>query len=840
MTTLDANLLQVYKNMVGLGNIQNVSGNSTFLGGVSVNSNLYVSSTAIFNNSVTVRGGLYVSGLTIINNATTILSSLKVSGSTIINGATSILSNLNVSGNTYITGNLSVSGPSIYFNGATTIGSSLSVSGTGFFQQAIYTNSINALNNNLTIDGQIINIGNANSNVYINGTSTYIATTNLQIIDKLISLNINSSTLLGIDSGGNSGIEILGTSGTGYIKTNPDGTSFIIKAPANPNSGYIVIQDLNNSIYITGTSTLIGSTSVSSDLLVSGNTILQGSTSILSSLNVSGFTIINGNTTINNNLNVSGNTIIYGATTMNSSLNVSGNTCIIGNTTIVNSLYVSGNSVTNGNVSITSTLVVSGNSAIIGSQTIGNSLYVSGSSYLQSTTILSTLSVSGTTIINSSASISSNLCVSGTTVIGGNVSINSSLSISGSSAIYGNASLMSSLNILGNIIASLPNYHSNAQAAAAGIPVWGWYRTGSILKIRLDENPPTIILKGPASIKLTASNSFTDPGATSIAYDSSGNIVSIYMVSLVSNAASTINLLSSNILISGTTTIIPQTSSLAAGTYTATYLATDLNGFTMSASRIWILDINLDKDSSLILYYRFNIGDSNGNTLYNYATGSPVADGILNNGATISTSDYKVGNASLQLNGNSQYVSINNLNISSTIGMSFCFWFKSINNIEGTLATPFTFFNNGSYGGRRIFFSNTNNWQQSNSLLFQVDIEDSIKVYNGPQILQSGNNYNNSVWTHIGWTLTYSNTGTETPCTGGTTSTWNIYINGSLAYTFNNMNYPMAQSPVGWAWIGSAYWNASGSAFRGYIDDFRVYNRILLSSEISTIYSKIL
>ena len=819
MTTLDANLLQVYKNMVGLGNIQNVSGNSTFLGGVSVNSNLYVSSTAIFNNSVTVRGGLYVSGLTIINNATTILSSLKVSGSTIINGTTSILSNLNVSGNTYITGNLSVSGPSIYLNGATTIGSSLSVSGTGFFQQAVYTNSINALNNNLTIDGQIINIGNANSNVYINGTSTYIATTNLQIIDKLISLNLNSSTLLGADSGGNSGIEILGTSGTGYIKTNPDGTSFIIKAPANPNSGYIVIQDLNNSIYITGTSTLIGSTSVGSDLTVSGNTILQGSTSILSSLNVSGFTIINGNTTINNNLNVSGNTIIYGATTMNSSLNVSGNTCIIGNTTIVNSLYVFGNSVINGNVSITSTLVVSGNTTIKGSQTIGNSLYVSGSSYLQSTTILSTLSVSGNTIINSSTSVGANLNVSGTTVIGGSVSINSSLSVSGSASIYGNTSLMSTLNILGNIIASLPNYNSNAEASAAGIPISGWYRTGGIIKIRLDDRPPTITLNGALSITLNTGSVFTDPGATSVAYDNSGNVVSVYMISLVSNTASTINLLSSNILISGTTTSITLTSSLAAGNYTATYLATDFNGLTMTATRTLTFNVNLDADPSLLLYYRFNAGDSNGNTLYNYATGSPVADATLINSG-ITTSDYKVGNGSLSLNSNN-YVQINNFTTSGTNGISVCLWFKSNNGVGGRFLE---FYSSRPGNGGESIFMVTNRYTNNR---FFMDVSNNN---NGSNLIPSNaelDTYNNNTWTHFVWTLSYSSE---------YTSTWNIYINGILTVSKNNCWYPSNQT---WqqAYISNSVYGG-GQGLSGNIDDFRFYNRILSTSEITTIYNK--
>jgi hypothetical protein len=87
-------------------------------------------------------------------------------------------------------------------------------------------------------------------------------------------------------------------------------------------------------------------------LNVSQTSTLNGSTTLFSSLYVSGFTIFNDNSTLLSNLNVSG------FTTVNASLNVSGFTTLSNNTTITSRLNVSAfttlhDTIINGNLSAT-------------------------------------------------------------------------------------------------------------------------------------------------------------------------------------------------------------------------------------------------------------------------------------------------------------------------------------------------------------------------------------------------------------------------------------------------------------------------------------------------------
>ena len=111
-------------------------------------------------------------------------------------------------------------------------------------------------------------------------------------------------------------------------------------------------------------------------------------------------------------------------------------------------------------------------------------------------------------------------------------------------------SALANLNIISNIISQLPEYPDNATATLASVPIWGWYRTGGIIKIRLNNIPPTIYLSGLSSITMTSSN-FIDPGAYAIDYFN--NPDQVYMTSLLFG---TTNLLTSNILITGNSTII--------------------------------------------------------------------------------------------------------------------------------------------------------------------------------------------------------------------------------------------------------------------------------------------
>ena len=133
-------------------------------------------------------------------------------------------------------------------------------------------------------------------------------------------------------------------------------------------------------------------------------------------------------------------------------------------------------------------------------------------------------------------------------------------------------------------LSSLSNYPDDATAASAGVPLNGLYRTGNIVKIRLNATAPIITLNGYAgitSVSITYGSSYTDPGGSALDY--LGNILPIYLISITNTSTNAITSL--NVLITGTTTVISQISSLALGTYTLRYNATDSSGVVGYATR---------------------------------------------------------------------------------------------------------------------------------------------------------------------------------------------------------------------------------------------------------------
>jgi hypothetical protein len=97
--------------------------------------------------------------------------------------------------------------------------------------------------------------------INIIGTAYYVATVDTLIKDKIISLNVASDEVSALDNGNLSGIEIYGTDGLGFIKTNEDATKFYIKAPIGQQN-YISTLDLNNNLSISGNTLLIGNLNV--------------------------------------------------------------------------------------------------------------------------------------------------------------------------------------------------------------------------------------------------------------------------------------------------------------------------------------------------------------------------------------------------------------------------------------------------------------------------------------------------------------------------------------------------------------------------------------------------
>jgi len=218
----------------------------------------------------------------------------------------------------------------------------------------------------------------------------------------------------------------------------------------------------------------------------------------------------------------------------------------------------------------------------------------------------------------------------------------------------------------------------------------------------------------------------------------------------------------------------------------------------------------LNQDTSLILFYKFDINDIQNGNVMNYATGK--YDAILKSDASIQSSDYKVGNGSLLLDSSkSQYLQLPNITPGNN-GLTIAYWFKTNNSIGWSRL--FDFGNGGA----------NNNWLQSPS--------NGLSVYNGnAPVLQpnvSPMEFANNTWYHSVWTLTPAPNASAT-------STWNYYINGVLIKTHSNGGYPQPIT-LTTNYIGKSNWDVD-PYYNGAIDDFRLYNRVLSDSEVTSLYN---
>jgi cytoskeletal protein CcmA (bactofilin family) len=290
-------------------------------------------------------------------------------------------------------------------------------------------------------------------------------------------------------------------------------------------------------------------------------------------LYVSGQTNINNNFTLNSLLNLINNCNINNNASVHSNLYVSGTTNFNNHITTNSNIYVLNNTILNGNVTILSLMNISSDSIIQGD-----------------TTFKSNLNISGTTLINGEATLSSGINVKQEALINGSTTILTNLFISGNANFNGNITLgnsqstPSNLNILGQIVNQLPHYETNLLAASAGISEWGFYRTGGIVKVRLNIIPPTINLTSANQnpLDLRVGTQYKDPGA--IAYDDDGSHITVYLISIINNTTGQ-EYLSSAVDVT-TSVDINTIYTLTIDTYTLTYKATDIIGNITTVTRI--------------------------------------------------------------------------------------------------------------------------------------------------------------------------------------------------------------------------------------------------------------
>ena len=226
---------------------------------------------------------------------------------------------------------------------------------------------------------------------------------------------------------------------------------------------------------------------------------------------------------------------------------------------------------------------------------------------------------------------------------------------------------------------------------------------------------------------------------------------------------------------------------------------------------------------SLLYNYRFNVGDTNGSSVLNYATGQ--YDGALMNSAIITTASYKTGAGSLSLTAsNSQYVNLPPFTMTASItALTFACWIN-LNSSIGNWARVFdmsralkgTTFSGTSYSflcgytiGLLNFYAGTET-NAGTTTLGQVTT---------PYTPSTG------TWTHLAWVLT--------------SSSWTIYINGSAVTPTVATAITQYLPPTGaypYFFFGRSSWVGDVYAY-GNFNDFRMYSSALTASQVSAIYN---
>ena len=204
----------------------------------------------------------------------------------------------------------------------------------------------------------------------------------------------------------------------------------------------------------------------------------------------------------------------------------------------------------------------------------------------------------------------------------------------------------------------------------------------------------------------------------------------------------------------------------------------------------------------MLIYYPFTASSVNGSEVANLATGIPIFNATLQNSAGVKNNELILNAAK------SQYLEINTFTTGAN-GLSIAVWFKS--SASGSNAHILDFSNGFGINNIKII----SNGNSKNTLWFII--ADGAQFNNWAY---TAKNVNDGVWHHIVWIFDPSNI-------------WTIYLDmvqiGQISFA-----YP-ASVPRLYNYIGQSI-QPGAAYFNGAVADFRLYDRVLASSEISLIY----
>ncbi len=184
-------------------------------------------------------------------------------------------------------------------------------------------------------------------------------------------------------------------------------------------------------------------------------------------------------------------------------------------------------------------------------------------------------------------------------------------------------------------------------------------------------------------------------------------------------------------------------------------------------------------------------------------------NGTLVNGPLFSTTQKKQGSYSLQLDGSNDYMNIGSVNLGDQFTFASWVYMPAGTNIKtlisnsnsGSTANGFRLMVNTYGTSDRKFIFETGNGTQSGSASTPVSV------------------FTNSVWNHVAVTVNKS------------TGVANIYFNGTNVTSDNSILTSFNTSNV----VRLGIMANNTYPFQGYLDDTRLYNRVLTASEISAL-----
>lgn len=277
--------------------------------------------------------------------------------------------------------------------------------------------------------------------------------------------------------------------------------------------------------------------------------------------------------------------------------------------------------------------------------------------------------------------------------------------------------------------------------------------------------------------------------------------------------------ITSDVLYTGTTYTVPTSYIVSSSTiYVNSFEGTN-NSTTFTTGETYYITVS---SSGLIMDYRFNSLDVSGTKLLNFVTSS--YDLTLNSISAISTDQKLLGTGSLGIVGNSSYYSYTTTNFSLPSagvgnGYTVSFWVYSAG--SGPTTTPHSLMgwcyssNLGSSAFHAHFSAN-----------YEIQFQYGPNSNNLINYTNASTYYTGS-WHHIVLTVACNS---SDPNTCAVT----LYINNTQKSQISQTTY--YTGTIGKYNIGHRA-DLVESWYTGYIDQFKHYNRVLTTSEISNLYN---